>query len=140
MAKIASKGVVVKTGVAATPTVTLPGVKSVSFDFGSREMIPVTSHDSTVTKEYIPAPLRDTVSAEIELFWDPAAVTHDEILDAYLAGTKWYFTFIMPDAGAATVVTAGYLTNVSVPSLDPETGALMATASFKADSAETFTQ
>jgi hypothetical protein len=140
MAKIASKGVLVKTGATATPTVNLVNVKSVSFEFGARELIPSTTHDSTNTKDYIAAPLRDTVSAEIELVWDPAAVTHDELFDAHIAGTKWYFTFVMPDAGAAQVVTAGYILGISVPSLDAETGALMCSVSYKADSAETFTQ
>lgn len=140
MAKIAAKGVIVKTGSAATPSTSLANVKSVSIDTGSREMINTTTHDSATTKDYIPAPLRDTVSAEISLVWDPAAATHDELVDAHLAGTKWYFTFIMPDAGAAAFACGGYITGLSVPSLDPETGALMCTVSYKADSAETFTQ
>lgn len=140
MAKIAAKGVLVKTGASSTPTTDLANVKGVSFDFGAREMINTTTHDSATTKDYIKAPLRDTVSAEIELLWDPAAATHDELVDAHLAGTKWYFTFVMPDAGAAAIACAGFITGISVPTLDPESGALACSVSFKADSAETFTQ
>lgn len=140
MAKFTAKGVVVKTGSSATPTTTLPGVKSVSVNTGTREMVNVTTHDSTTTKEYLPAPLRDTVSIEIELVFDPTAVTHDAIVDAKDAGTKWYFTVILPDSGAAQWALSGYITDLSVPTLDPETGSLMCTISYKADTADTYTQ
>lgn len=140
MAKFTSKGVLVKTGSSATPTTNLPGVKSVSVNLGDRELINTTAHDDTVTKSFLAAPLRDTVSAEIELFFDPTNSEHDALVDAHLAGTKWYFTIVFPDTGTAQVALAGYITGMSVPSLDPESGALMVTLSYKADSAETYTQ
>lgn len=140
MAKFAAKGVVVKSGNAATPTQTLPGVKSVSIDTGERPMIDVTTHDSTGSKDYVAGALKDTLTAEIELVFDPTSTYHDELVDAHLAGTKWYFTFILPDSGAASFAASGYITNVSVPTLDPDTGSLMATVSYKADSAVTYTQ
>lgn len=140
MAKFAAKGVVVKSGSSATPTQALPGVKSVSIDTGERPMIGVTTHDSATTKDYVASPLRDTISAEIELVWDPTNTYHDELVDAHLAGTKWYLTFVLPDSGSAQFAASGYITNISVPTLDPETGALMATVSYKADAAETYTQ
>lgn len=140
MAKFTAKGVVVKSGSAASPTQTLPGVKSVSVNTGSRDMIDVTTHDSTTTKEYLPAALRDTVSLELELVFDPTSTYHDELVDAKAAGTKWYLSVILPDSGSATWALSGYFTDQSVPTLDPETGALMTTFSFKCDVADTYTQ
>lgn len=140
MAKFAAKGVVVKSGSSATPTQVLPGVDTVTIDTGSREMIDVTSHDSSNAKEYIKAPLKDTLSADIDIFFDPGNTYHDELVDAHAAGTKWYLTFVLPDTGAAEWAAGGYITNMTVPALDPQTGALKSTISFKADGAATYTQ
>jgi hypothetical protein len=46
----------------------------------------------------------------------------------------------MPDSGAAQFDLTGYYTKMSVPAMNPETGALEATLSYKAISAETYTQ
>jgi hypothetical protein len=139
MAKIAAKGAIVKTGSSATPTTNLAQVRSVSVTVGEREMINVTTHDSTTTKEYIPALLRDTNQVEIEIAYDPANATHEDVRAAHAAGTKWYFTVVLPDAGAAQFAMSGYITAFSISPLDPETGALMATISYRADTADTFT-
>lgn len=138
--KIAAKGVIVKSGSSATPTQALPGVKSVAVTIGGRDLINTTSHDSGTTKDYVASPLRDTNSIELELFFDPSNTYHDELADAHNAGTKWYLTLVLPDAGAAQWALSGYITAMSVPTLDPETGALMCTLSYKADSADTYTQ
>lgn len=140
MAKYSTKGVVVKTGSAATPTTNLPQVKTVQVKPGRREMLKVTAHDSSNTDEYIARPLRDTADLEIVLLWDPALVTHNELLTAHAAGTKWYFTVIFPEAGAAQFALAGYITEIEPGGLDAESGTMEMTVRFKADSAETFTQ
>lgn len=139
MAKYAAKGAVVKTGASATPTASLVNVKSVSITVGDREMINVTTHDSATTKDYIAAPLRDTNSLQIELLYDPTATTHEELRAAHAAGTKWYFTVVLPDAGSAQWALSGYLTSFSIGSLDPETGAVTASIAYKADTVDTFT-
>lgn len=140
MAKNSTKGVIVKTGSSATPTTNLAQVKTVRIKPGRREMIKSTSHDSTATDEYIPRPLRDTADLEIVLLWDPAVTTHDELLDAHAAGTKWYFTVIFPEAGAAQFVLSGYITDFEPGDFDAETGIMECTVRFKADSSETYTQ
>lgn len=140
MAKYSTKGVLVKTGSTVTPTTNLPQVKTVRVKPGRREMLKATAHDSSNTDEYIPRPLRDTADLELVVLWDPALPTHDELLDAHAAGTKWYFTVVFPEAGAAQFALAGFITDLEPGDLDPETGVMEMTVRFKADAAETFTQ
>jgi hypothetical protein len=140
MAKYAAKGTLVKSGSSASPSTNLANVKGVTLNVGEREMLNTTTHDDTTTKSYISAPLRDTNSLEIEVLYDPAAATHEEVRAAHAAGTKWYFTVVLPDAGAAQWALGGYITAFSLGGLDPETGLVQATISYKADGADTFTQ
>jgi len=140
MAKIATKGVLVKTGSSATPTDNLANVKTVRLKHGRREMIKATTHDSTSTDEYIPRPLRDTADLEVVVLFDPANSGHDALFDAYAAGTKWYFTVVRPDAGAAQTAMSGYITDFSEGDFDAETGLMEATIAYKADTVETYTQ
>jgi hypothetical protein len=140
MAKIASKGVLVKSGSAATPTTNLAQVRSVSLTIGEREMINTTTPDSTTSKDYISAPLRDTNQVEIEIAYDPANSTHEDVRAAHAAGTKWYFTVVLPDAGAAQWAMAGTITGFSIPALDAESGLLIANITYRADTVDTFTQ
>lgn len=140
MAKIAAKGAVVKSGSAATPTTSLTQVKSVSLTIGAREMLGATTHDSATTKDYLASPLRDTNGVEIELIYDPSDATHEAVRAAHAAGTLWYFTLVLPDAGTAQWAMSGYITDFSVPSLDPETGVVTSTLSYKANAVDTFTQ
>jgi hypothetical protein len=138
--RIATKGAIVKHGSSVTPTTTLSGVRRVELSDGSRGMINATCHDSTSTKEYIPEQLRDTLGLNIVIAHDPADAGHEAIRAAYAAITKYYFTLVMPDAGAAQYALAGYITNFLPGSFDPESGLMEATISFKADSVETYTQ
>jgi hypothetical protein len=137
--KYAAKGVVVKSGAAATPTTVLASVKSVMISVGDVSLVDVTTHDSTTTKDFVHPKLRDTLSADLTLVWDPAEATHEAIRAAHAAGTLWYLTFILPDAGAATYEASGYLIGFSIPALTPE-GDLEVTLKFKAKSVETYTQ
>lgn len=140
MAKIAAKGAIVKTGAAATPTTNLTQVRSVALTIGERPMIDSTTHDSVTTKDYIPSPLRDTNQVEITIAYDPADATHEAVRAAHAAGTKWYFTVILPDAGAAQWAMSGFITNFSVPALNPDTGLIESTITYRADTVDTFTQ
>lgn len=140
MAKIAAKGAIVKTGSSATPTTNLAQVRSVALTVGERPMIDSTTHDSASTKDYIAAPLRDTNQLEIVIAYDPAAATHEEIRAAHAAGTKWYFTLVLPDAGAAQWAMSGFITGFSVPALNPDTGLIESTITYRADTVDTFTQ
>jgi hypothetical protein len=90
--RIASKGAIAKYAATATPTNVIPGVRSVAVTVGSRAVIDSTCHDSTTTKEYIPAPLRDTNSVDITVAHDPANSHHEAIRAAHAAGTLHYLT------------------------------------------------
>jgi hypothetical protein len=140
MAKYATKGVIVKTGNAATPTTSLANVISAVFTPGKRDMIKVTTHDSTSTDEYIPRPLRDTGEGKIVIAWDPANSTHEDVRAAHAAGTKWYFTKVLPDSGAAQWAVSCYITDFQPGDFDAENGRMEATILFKADTVETYTQ
>lgn len=138
--RIASKGAIVKYALTATPTNTIPGIRQVSFATGARPMIDATGHDDTSTKNFIPAPLRETVEADITIAYDPANVAHEAIRAAHIAATLHYVAIVLPDVGAAQWEQSGYWTEFSVPSLNPDTGLLECSLKFKAVAAETFTQ
>jgi len=103
-------------------------------------MINATCHDSVTTLEYIPAPLRDTASLTVRLAHDPADTDHEAIRAAYAAATKYYLTLVLPDAGAAQWAFSGYITSFIPQEMNPETGLLETVFTYKADTAETFTQ
>jgi len=138
MAKTKAKGVTVKYGTAASPTDVLAQMAEVSFDQGARSPIDVTTHDSTTTKEYIDPGLRETASCEITVEYDPANAGHEAFRAAQSAGTLFYVTLVLPDAGAAQFAMSGYVTDCSLPTMTPS-GSLKCTYSFKAASADTFT-
>lgn len=138
--RIATKGAVVKHGSSATPTTTLAGVRSVELIGGTREMIDATCHDSSTTKEYIPAPLRDTLGLRVTLAHDPADTGHEALRAAWAAATLYYLTLILPDTGAAQWALSGYITDFLPAQLNPDTGLLEAVFTYKANAVETFTQ
>jgi len=140
MAKIPTKGVIVKTGNASSPTTNLANVKTAVFTPGKREMIKATTHDDSNTDSYVPRPLRDTGDGKIVVLWDPDNATHEDIRAAHAAGTKWYFTKIMPNTGAAQWACSCYITDFQPGEFDTETGLMEATILFKADAVETYTQ
>jgi len=138
--RIATKGSIIKHGASATPTTALAGIRGISVGDGAREMINATCHDSATTLEYIAAPLRDTLMLTVTLAEDPADTGHEAIRAAYAAATLYYFTLVLPDAGAAQWALSGYITSFLVGQLNPETGLLESVFTYKATSAETFTQ
>ena len=140
MAKTPTKGVIVKTGNSATPTTNLANVKTVRAKPGRREMIKSTTHDDTNVDSYVPRPVRDSSDLEIVALWDPANQTHEDVRAAHAAGTKWYFTVIFPDAGAAQYALEGYITDFEPGDFDTESGLMEVTIRFKATAVETFTQ
>lgn len=137
--KFAAKGAQVKCAATATPTPVLGGLKEVSVNGGTREMIDTTNHGSTATKESIPNPLRDVRTLDVTIFYDPADTTHERIRAAHEAGTLEYQTFVFPDSGAAQYAMSGYITDWTVPTLGVD-GALEVTYTYTAISAEVFTQ
>lgn len=138
--RIASKGAIAKYAATATPTNVIAGTRSVAITIGDRPMIDATCHDDSDTKNYIPAPLRDTVSVDITIAHDPADTGHEAIRAAHAAGTLHYLTIVLPDAGAAEWALSGYWTSFGVPALNPDTGLMECSLKFKAAGAETFTQ
>lgn len=138
--RIATKGALIKHGATASPSTNLAGVRGVSVGDGQRQMIDATCHDSTTTTEYISAPLRDTQSLTVTLAHDPADTGHEAIRAAYAANTKYFITVVLPDVGAAQWAFSGYVTSFLPAQLNPTTGLLESTFTYKADSAETFTQ
>lgn len=138
--RIASKGATAKYAATATPTNVIPGVRQVAITIGSRPLIDATCHDSTTTKDYVSAPLRDTVGIDITIAHDPANTHHEAIRAAMAAGTLHYLAIVLPDAGAAQWEVSGYWTDFGVPALNPDTGLMEAVLKFKAIAAETFTQ
>lgn len=139
MAKISAKGMIVKHGTSATPTDVLANVRSVGFNQGARDQIDVTTHDSSVTMEHVDSGLRETPEIELTIIYDPANVGHEAIRAAHAAGTLYYLTVVLPDAGAAQWAASGHVTQFSIPSRGPK-DALEANITFKAKVAETFTQ
>lgn len=138
--RIASKGAIAKYATTSAPTNVIAGVRSVAITIGSRPMIDATGHDDTSTKNYIPAPLRDTIDVEITVAHDPANAGHEAIRAAHAAGTLHYLVIVLPDAGAAQWEASGYWTEFGVPSMNPDTGLLECTLKFKSNAVETFTQ
>lgn len=138
--RIATKGAQIKHGASATPTTVLAGVRSIAVTGGERGMIDATCHDSSTTREYIKAPLRDTFGLNVTLAHDPADTGHEAIRAAYAAGTLYYLTLILPDAGAAQWELSGTITNFTPAQLSPEDNVLECTFTFKAHGADTFTQ
>lgn len=137
--KYAAKGAKILAGAAAAPATEVPAIKEVALTGGGREMIDTTNHQSTVTKEQIPEPLRDVRSIEVTLFYDPADTMHERLRAAQAAGTLEYQTLVLPDAGASQWAFSGYITEFTVPTLGV-TGALECTYTFMAASSEAFTQ
>lgn len=139
MAKYSAKGCQVKHGTSANPTDVLAQVESVGFTQGDRELLDVTTHDSSTTKQYVDSGLRETSEVSINLLYDPADAGHEALRAAEANGTVYYITVILPDAGAAQWAAVGYVTGFNVPDRSPG-DPLTATVTFKARSAETFTQ
>lgn len=139
MAKYAAKGAIIKSGSSASPTTTLTQLKSVSLTIGERELLDATTHDSSTAKEYVAAGVRDTSMVEAEILYDPADATHEAVRAAQAAGTTWYWTVILPDTGAAQWAMSGVIRSFSLGSLDPVSGLIQASISFKALAVETFT-
>lgn len=139
MPKIAAKGVVAKYAATATPTTNIDYLKELSLNIGEREMINTTSHDSSGVKDYLPSPLRDSNEVEGTIFYDPANTIHELMRSHHAAGTKGFLTVVLPDTGNAQWAMEGHITAFSIPTLNPETGALEVTFRFKAIAAETFT-
>lgn len=137
--KIPSFGVILKAAATATPTVSIPGLKDVSFGGGERAMIDSTTQDNTATKTYVPHPLRDVRSLEFNIAYDPADTVHERMRAAHAAKTLEYITVILPDAGAAAWAMSGYYTKFGLPSIGLD-GLLESAIAFQAVSAETFTQ
>lgn len=138
--RIATKGAVIKHGASATPTTSLAGIRAITVGDGQRSMIEGTCHDDSTTKSYLKAPLRDTDSLSVTLAYDPADSGHEAVRAAYAAGTTYYLTLILPDAGTAQWEQVGIITSFVVGQLNPDTGLLEATFTYKATSAATFTQ
>lgn len=137
--KIANKGHIIKSGSSATPTVTLPGVVDVSPTGGERDMIPASTHDTSAVEENIPSPLRKARGLSIKIDYDPADTAHEAVRAAHAAVTPWYFTHILPDAGAAQFAMVGIITKFTVGPGTIE-GLLSAEIEFLATAAEAFTQ
>lgn len=138
-ARIPAFGVTLKAAATATPTVVIPGMKDLAFAGGDREMIEGTTHDNTVTKTYVPHPLRDVRSLSFTIVYDPADTVHERIRAAHAAGTLEYITAVLPDAGSAQWAMSGYYTKFTLPSMGTD-GLLESQLEFMAVSAETFTQ
>jgi len=136
--RIATKGVIIKYATTATPTNVLGGVRSVQINGGERGMIEATCHDST-TREYIVAPLADTFGLTITVAHDPADTGHEAIRAAQAAGTLYYVTVVLPDAGAAQWALSGYFTGYTPAQTSPTDGLLECSFTFKANAAATFT-
>lgn len=139
MAKISAKGAIIKHGTSASPTDEVANIKTVSLDQGNREQIDTTTHDNTVSKEYMDSKLRDTAMVEAVILYDPANTGHEAIRAAHAAGTLYYFTVVLPDAGAAQWALSGYIVDFVISPLVTN-GAIEATIRFKANAAGTFTQ
>lgn len=138
---IAAHGCVVKHGASATPTDVLAQVEEIKVTPGVRELIRTTVQATTGTHSYIKSPLRDTIELEITLKFDPTDTGHDAIYDAYAAGTLYYLTVVLPDAGAAEWAASGTITKFDLPPMPSDgTTDLKAVFTFKAHGAETYTQ
>lgn len=136
--KYAAKGAKIKAGATATPTTEIPGLKEVGMTGGDRTMIDVSNHASVNTKEQIPEPLRDVRTIEAVIFYDPDDTEHERLRASYEAGTLEYWTFVLPNTGAAQWAFSGYITGMTIPTLGV-TGALESTLTFTAAGAPTFT-
>jgi hypothetical protein len=138
MAKFKAKGVVVKAAITATPTTTVSQSAEVSFNTGDRQLVDVTTHDSTTVKDYIDSGLRESAELDMTCEYDPADTVHEIVRAAHDVGTLLYVTLILPDAGNATWVMSGIVTSFNIPSLAPG-GSLKMNIKFKATSLDVFT-
>lgn len=133
-----SKGWVAKYAATATPTTTIDNLRSVRLGGGSREMLNTTTHSSSTTKSYKPAPLRDTNEVALRFLYDPADTLHELVRAHWSAGTKGYLTLVAPDSGNANFVHEGNITDWQIVDQDPETGLMEVEIVFKADGADSF--
>lgn len=114
MAKIKAKGVILKYGDAAAPSNTIPQQASVSMDLGAWDRADKTTHDTSgQTKEY-DTTLKEPPAIDVEVLLDPADVAHAWLIAAHGSGALKYFTFVLPDAGAAEFAIAGHVLNLSI--------------------------
>lgn len=139
MSKFSAKGWIAKVALTATPTNALGQMKTIGLNHGARKLVDVTTHDSSVTMDYIDSGLRDTPEIEINLEWDPDNTQHELIRAAHAAGTPVYMTVVAPNTGAAQWACLGIVTEASAPAKGPD-GDLEWSFKYKATSAETFTQ
>lgn len=138
MPKISAKGIIVKYGTSANPTNVLANVKTIGFNQGAREMIDVTTHDSTTSKQYVDGGLRETAEIELSLVYDPADTGAEALRGYHAAGTLCYIVVVLPDTGAAQWEAAGHITQFNIPARGVN-DALEANITFKAKSVDTFT-
>lgn len=139
MPKLSAKGMIIKHGTSATPTDALAQVKTIGFKQGDRELLDVTTHDSATTKDYIDSGLRDTPEISLQITYDPANAGHEAVRAAEAAGTTYYLTLVLPDAGAAQWALTGKVLSFDIPDRSPG-DPLEATIRYKATSVDTFTQ
>lgn len=137
MAKSKAKGVVIKAALTATPTTLLSQEAEVGFNQGDRTLLDVTTHDSSVTKDYLDSGLRETAECEITCEYDPANTIHELIRAAAAAGTLVYLTMVLPDAGNAQWALSGIVLGFSLPPMTPGSSLKMS-FKFKAIGADTF--
>jgi len=138
--KIANRLHVLKGGLTATPTEVVPGIIELTPTGGERDMIPTTTLDTTVVETAIPDTLRKGRGLTIKIAYDPADTKHEEMRAAYAAGTPYYFTHVLPDAGAAQFAMLGTITKFLPGPGTTNPKMLEADIEFMCHGAEVFTQ
>lgn len=138
MAKVKSKGTILKYGDAATPITTMSQHAEVSFDNGQWDRIETTTHDTSgSTKTYVTT-MKEPSSVDVRILLDPALTEHAWVIAAADSGNEKYLTLVLPDAGAAQWALVGHITNLSIGALTP-TGLVEASFTFNSNASHTFT-
>lgn len=141
MAKIKSKGLVLKFETANPPTVVIAQLGDGTLNLGERSgALDVTSHDnSTGELDKLDDGFKEPFSFDGELFLDPANSGHEAIRAAHAspAGTE-RATVILPDTGAAQWTGPVRVKSFTIPV--PVKGVLKANISIEGMGAATFTQ
>lgn len=119
---------------------TYEGLKTITPSMGERGMINVTTHDSSVSKEYVPAALIETAQLDVEASYDSADTVHELMRAAHEAGSTIIYSFTLPDAGAAKWSGFGICTAWAIPTLDPEESDLAHSFTIKGKSKSYFNQ
>lgn len=134
MAKVKSKGTLLKLHDGSATYTTIGQVRNISGPSETRETINVSDHDTATAMEYVAAALYDAGEVTFELHFDPAHATHDNstgLRNLIRNGTQRNYQIVFPDSGSTTFTFAAFVTAMSPEMPSEATGMLTSNVTLK---------